>query len=410
MKMRKILFLLPSRALSGGILVVRQHAKLLAEKGYEVTVAYLHASDLDGDPVFSTIEPAREVLQSQLDEDVTYDAAVATWWETAYYLARVKARSYFYFVQGFEERLYPADSVWPLLVQRTYQTGFHYIAVNTGLQRYLQQNFGQSAVVIPPGINLGEFDCEPAITRNAGNTKLRVLVEGSPSAEYKRVGLAFEALSCVADLETVYVSPEGNGKAEWNADYFFSRVPYAKMPSIYKSCDLVLKLSTDESFSLPVLESFAAGATAIAAEYYGGSDFIVDGKNAIVVPVDDLAATIRSLEKLQSDRKFLNELKSCARATAAMYSWHGLSEKMEAAMLAGFEFRNTETRPLAGCLPSLQALHAMRLELAQAQFEKEHYKSAHAEVSAELHASRAYRLGNSIVKAFRSIARPEVER
>lgn len=406
--MRTILFLLPSRALSGGVLVARHHAMLLAAKGYEVTVAYLHASDLDNGSVLPSIFPAHEIFHSELDQRSTYDAVVATWWETAYHAAQITARSYFYFVQGFEERLYPSDSAWPLVVQRTYQSGFHFITVNSGLQRYLQSQFGQSAVVIPPGINLEDYECEPRIPRNSDS--LRVLVEGAPDAEYKRVALAFDALSKVAAIETVYVSPKGKPKIDWRVDHSFESVPPAQMPSIYKSCDLVLKLSTDESFSLPVLESFAAGATAIAAEYYGGSDFIVDGKNAIVVPVDDLAATIRSLEKLQSDRKFLNELKSCARATAAMYSWHGLSEKMEAAMLAGFEFRNTETRPLAGCLPSLQALHAMRLELAQAQFEKEHYKSAHAEVSAELHASRAYRLGNSIVKAFRSITRPEVER
>lgn len=420
MKMRKILFLLPSRALSGGILVVRQHAKLLAEKGYEVTVAYLHASDLDGDPVFSTIEPAREVLQSQLDEDVTYDAAVATWWETAYYLARVKARSYFYFVQGFEERLYPADSVWPLLVQRTYQTGFHYIAVNTGLQRYLQQNFGQSAVVIPPGINLGEFDCEPAITRNAGNTKLRVLVEGSPSAEYKRVGLAFEALSCVADLETVYVSPEGNGKAEWNADYFFSRVPYAKMPSIYKSCDLILKLSTDETFSMPVLESFAAGATAIVAEFHGGSDFIRDGENALVVPNDDIAAVVQALEKLQADSQLLTKLKAGAKATANQYLWTDLSARMEEALLTRFASGTLDPPPLAGCLPAFEAAHAMRLELAQSKIDNENLLAAHAQISqllaaaqnevALLRASRAYRVGNSLARVYRKIKRPRVDK
>jgi glycosyltransferase involved in cell wall biosynthesis len=408
MKMHKILFLLPSRALSGGVLVARHHAMLLAAKGYEVTVAYLHTSDLDNGSVLPIIEPAQEILYSELDRDITFDAVVATWWETAYHAAQIKARRYFYFVQGFEERLYPTDSVWPLLVQRTYQSGFNFITVNSGLQKYLQNQFGQSSIVIPPGINLDDYDCEPKIAR--GSESLRVLVEGAPDADYKRVALAFEALSQISSVETIYVSPKGKARPEWKVDYFFESVPPAEMPSICKSCDLVLKLSTDESFSLPVLESFAAGATAITADYYGGSDFIVDGKNALVVAVDDLSAAVAALRRLQSDRKLLSELKAQAKATAAIYSWNKMAEKMESALLAGFDFEAPETPPLAGCLAQYQALHAMRLELTQAQFEKEHYKSAHSKVSAELHGSRAYRVGNSLVKAFRSIARNEVER
>lgn len=417
MSMHKILFLLPSRALSGGILVVRRHAKLLAEKGYEVTVAYLHASDLDDDSM-PVIEPVREILLAELGETDSFDVAVATWWETAYHVAKVQSKSYFYFVQAFEDRLYPEESVWPLLVQRTFQTGFNFIAVNTAIQRYLQNNFNLPSVVIAPGITIDDYACEPLIERKTD--VLRVLVEGSPDALYKRVGLAFEALALVPNLETVYVSPQGKPKDDWRIDYFFERVPHAQMPAIYKSCDLILKLSTDESFSMPVLESFAAQATAIAAQFYGGSDFICDGENALIVPVDNVDAVTKSLEKLQTDRQLLKRLCAGAVKTAGNYSWCEQSAKMEAALNNGFLSGQQEVPPLQGCLPSFQAAHAMRLELTQAKLDNEHLRDAHAQVSqlldktqselsearnetARLRASRFYRFGNSIARAYRKI-------
>lgn len=425
MDMRKILFLLPSRALSGGVLVVRHHARLLAEKGYEVTVAYLHACDLDDDDIMPVIKPVREILHAELCDDDTFDVAVATWWETAYYLAEVRSKSYFYFVQAFEDRLYPADSVWPLLVQRTLQAGFHFITVNTGLQRYLQTMFNQTSVVVPPGISMEDYDCQPAIERK--NNQLRVLVEGSPEALYKRVGLAFEALALVSNIETVYVSPEGNAKNDWHVDYFFERVPPGRMPAIHKSCDLILKLSTDETFSMPVLESFAAGATAVTAQFYGGSDFIVDGENALIVPVDDVSAVVKALQKLQTDRQFLQGLRANAEKTAQNYSWCRQSSKFEEALRCGFMSSGQKVHPLQGCLQSFQAAHAMRLELTQAKLDNDHLRDAHAHLSqilgraqaelseagneaARLRASRSYRVGNSIARAYRKIKPARADR
>lgn len=413
--MKKVLFIVPSRALSGGIFVVRQHAKLLAQRGYDVTVSYLHRSELDGSCALSEILPAREIFHCDLNADDIFDCAIATWWETAYFLSEVNAKSYFYLVQGFEERLYPANSPWPLLVQRTYQAGFNFIAINSGLQHYLLRRFAQKAAVVPPGIDLGDYECEPRLPPTSGN--LRVLVEGSPFADHKRVGLAFEVLSQFSDVEIVYVSPEGKPSEGWKVDHFFEQIPNSQIPSVCKSCDLILKLSTDETFSLPVLESFASGATAITSQFYGGSDYIRDGENAIVVPVDDVGAATRALKRLQADRSLLGSLKDAARKTASQYTWSGASSKMLGALLEGFALGPPECAPLKGCLLPFQAAHAMRLELTQANQDIDQFREENTALSTllgqahsdlvearkeitQLRESRSYRLGNSLAKLF----------
>ena len=421
MKMHKILFLLSARALSGGVLVVRQHAKLLAQKGYEVTVSYLYESDFDNcaNEKLADVWPAREVRHADLPADEQFDVAVATWWETAYHISTVKAKGYAYYVQGFESRMYPPDSVWPLLVERTFQADFEFIAVNSGLQKHLQGKFNRLSKLIPPGIDTDDYACAP---RLKSGEKLRVLVEGSPDSESKRVEFAFDVLSHVPAIEVVYVSPSGKGKPNWRMDHFFESVPHAEIPSICRSCDVILKLNKDESFSMPVLEAFAAGATAIAAQFHGGSDYIVNGKNALVVPVDDTDAAVKALIKLKDDRELLSKLKEAARITAHGFNWRELSTEMESVLQKAFEASDRQAPPLAGCLEAFLAAHSERLENMQLKADDEslrselirtHFEIAQlkGEVSAlksevsSLRNSRSYRIGNGLAKVYRHVTK-----
>lgn len=414
-KLQKILFLLSAKALSGGVLVVRQNAKLLADKGYDVTVTYLFEkeSNDESDSAFSSIAPAREIMHEKLPADEIFDVVVATWWETAYHASEVKAKSYVYFIQGFEERLYPKNSHWPLLVQRTYQSGFRYIVVNSGLQRYLRDTFGQASTIIPPGIDFEEYDCQPLIPRTPG--KLRVMVEGSPQAEFKRVDLALEALSDLSGVEVVYVSPAGKPTKERHIDYFFEHVAHSQMPAIYKSCDLILKLSTDETVSMPVLEAFASGACAIVSEFFGGSDLVRHQENGLVVPVDDLAAARAALVRLRDDSELLKTLQKAAGETAAKHDLKEMNDRFEEELLHCFQNPASPRPPLSDCLPSFQAAHRERLELMRLEQDCQQWKkgfeqksdalTAAASTLQSLQNSRSYRVGNGLAKVYRRIKR-----
>ena len=55
------------------------------------------------------------------------------------------------------------------------------------------------------------------------------------------------------EFEIWFISYGGRSKEWYKYDRFFQKVPYYEMPTIYRSCDILLKTSSLESFSYPPL-------------------------------------------------------------------------------------------------------------------------------------------------------------
>ena len=85
----------------------------------------------------------------------------------------------------------------------------------------------------------------------------------------------------------------------------FSRIPIHKTAEIYRSCDVLVKLSYVEGMFGPPLEMFHCGGTAIVYDVTGHEEYIEDGKNAIVVKKDNEEEVVSWLKKLKCDPVFL---------------------------------------------------------------------------------------------------------
>jgi glycosyltransferase involved in cell wall biosynthesis len=88
------------------------------------------------------------------------------------------------------------------------------------------------------------------------------------------------------------------------------------MPSIFRSIDVIVKLSRVEGMFGPPLEAFHCGATCIATRVSGWDEYLVDGSNSLLVDVDDFASAQMSLEMLSEDQELLEKLKLGAKETA----------------------------------------------------------------------------------------------
>jgi hypothetical protein len=93
-------------------------------------------------------------------------------------------------------------------------------------------------------------------------------------------------------------------------------------PEIYRSCDILVKLSTVEGMFGPPLEIFHCGGTAIVFDVTGHDEYIVDGQNACVVRRGDMDGVVTTLRRLLSDRTELARLQAGALQTADVWaSW-----------------------------------------------------------------------------------------
>jgi hypothetical protein len=149
--------------------------------------------------------------------------------------------------------------------------------------------------------------------------------------DYKNVPKSVE-LCRQAGVDEVWLLTSSAIDSFPGVDRVFSRVPIHETPEIYRSCDVLVKLSYVEGMFGPPLEMFHCGGTAIVYEVTGHDEYIVHEQNSYVVARDDEEQVVRLLQKLRNDTTALQRLKDGARKTAdAWPDWSESSRQFETA-------------------------------------------------------------------------------
>jgi glycosyltransferase involved in cell wall biosynthesis len=324
----KICILIGSPFISGGTYVIFQHAlHMKLVKGWEVDIVGLEAAttentkwhpDAQKHLVFKTFEEV---------ETERYDLVMITWWKTAFELYRVRGKKYVYFVQSIESWFYPAEEI-PLrkLVDDTYTHQIPIITEASWIKRYFAQHYNTNAFLALNGIRKDIYTREGETVAPRNPAKLRVLVEGPIDVPFKNVPKTIE-LCKKANPDEIWLLTSSDVKEHSGVDRVFSRVPIGEVAKIYRSCDVIVKLSYIEGMFGPPLEMFHCGGTAIVYNVTGHDEYIVTGVNSIVLNRDDEKGVVREIKKLAKDKALLNSLKSNAMLTASSWpNWHKSSE------------------------------------------------------------------------------------
>lgn len=254
------------------------------------------------------------------------DILVATSWGTAYYLPRIDATVKCYFVQSDETRFFPPESLWKHLASLTYYFGANYLTEARWIQKWLGENFGHAAELIPNGLDETIFF--PDRPLKPRGPLPRILLEGAIALPYKGMAEAFETVATL-DVEVWCVSSLGSPQKGWKCDRFFEQVPMVEMRHIYSSCDVLLKLSRVEGCFGPPLEMMACGGVTVVGKVTGYDEYIIDGFNALVVDVDDIHAAQEAVTRLITDASLRNSLIINGRTTAVKCNWEDSIERLE---------------------------------------------------------------------------------
>jgi glycosyltransferase involved in cell wall biosynthesis len=318
----RICFLVGSMAISGGTYVIVQHAAYLHDHGYEVTLAVQEPfteQTLDWHDQASRLR----CVPIAGAKNETFDLVIATWWKTALELRHFNAPRYAYFVQSIESRFYRATEV-PLrtLVDATYQLPGAYVTEATWIRDHIKTNYGHDVALVRNGIRKDVYrKTGPVMAPRDPNRQPRVLVEGHFGVSFKNTALAVR-LAREAGAKDIWVLTGTPVKWMPGVSRVFSRVPMNVTPEIYRSCDVLIKLSTVEGMFGPPLEIFHCGGTAIVFDVTGHDEYIVDGKNACVVRRGDMDGVVTTLHHLLNDRLELERLQAGALKTAEGWaSW-----------------------------------------------------------------------------------------
>ena len=98
-----------------------------------------------------------------------------------------------------------------------------------------------------------------------------------------------------------------------------------EMPRIYMRASAVLYPSLYEGFGLPVVEAQAVGTRVLFSDV--GSLGELKGPAAVVLPVDDLQAWVRTIDLILQSRAPRAGIDHIARAWASQYSWDACTDR-----------------------------------------------------------------------------------
>lgn len=308
----KVVFTLGSALIGGGTNVILEHASKMKEFGEDVYIV----TEKKVKPIdYSWHSKAHKLKWITLKEakSMNFDIAIGTWWATIYYLYKINAKKYLYFVQSIESRFYNNNEEGlKLYAEMTYLMGLKVITEATWIKEYLESKYNNEVILVRNGIRKDVFTLDGEKYPECDG--LRVLVEGPVDVPFKNVPKTIKLVR-KSKASEIWLLTSSDVNKYPGVDKVFSRVPVKDCAKIYRSCDVIVKLSYVEGMFGPPLEMFHTGGTAIVYDVTGHDEYIINGYNGIVIKTDDEDQVVKSINKLL-DKKLLTKYKSNAIKTA----------------------------------------------------------------------------------------------
>lgn len=191
-------------------------------------------------------------------------------------------------------------------------------------------------VVNPYGVDLERF--QPA-ERHRADKVLRFLFVGSVNAR-KGAPLLFEAWR---ELEPtgaeLVIAGDVPRQVEGLLDTprgvrFLGRVANDQIPSLMRSCDILVLPSYFEGFGMVLLEALASGLPIIASDTSAAPDLLSSAEAGVVFRSGDVGGLREAIHRLQTARERIREMGAEARRVAERYSWDAYGDRW-AAILEG---------------------------------------------------------------------------
>jgi glycosyltransferase involved in cell wall biosynthesis len=261
------------------------------------------------------------------------DVIVATWWETAEWMAAMPASKgrHVHFVQGYEafEHM-PKDRVDAVL-----RSPNRKITISHWLDDLLRNEFGNRDVHhVPNGVDMRQFNAPP---RDRSASPVVGMLYHEASIKNSQDGIdAFVGLKAeMPDAKLIAfgnVAPSDAVPLPAGTSYNRSP-PQDAIKNIYAACDVWLCSSTRECFHFPPLEAMACRCPVISTPVGGPLDIVKQGENGFLVPMKDVPAMTGALiDFFAMDAAAWRQMSDQAYETALGCDWGHAADSFEIAL------------------------------------------------------------------------------
>jgi glycosyltransferase involved in cell wall biosynthesis len=128
-------------------------------------------------------------------------------------------------------------------------------------------------------------------------------------------------------LENYYKEIVANNGME-NQILILGQVPPSVIMFYYAAADFIVHPSVIDSFSMVCLEAMSAGKPFICTKNIGITEYITPGKEAFVVPPDNIGSLVEKMDLLMGNPELRKRMGRAARQTSLKFRWDSLKEKI----------------------------------------------------------------------------------
>ena len=319
-------FVLPGLEISGGMKVALKHAAMLQKRKKDVSLFVL-----DNEKAWCEFEknkfPVINLANTEIKGKIGH--MIATMWTTVEIVENyVGAKEKAYLVQNWETDFYKEGNPLRIRANKSYmpEQRVRFLTISRWCQKWLKENYGHDSEYAPNGLDIENF---PYKKRDLSE-KIRILIEGDCSVDYKNVDEAFEITNRLDKdkYEIWYMSYNAEPKSYYRVDKFLHKVPYEKVPEVYMQCDILLKTSLLESFSYPPLEMMATGGYVVAVPNGGNVEYLKHEENCLLYKAGDIDQAVQLIQELKENIDLQENLYKCGRRTAENRSWNNVEKEI----------------------------------------------------------------------------------
>jgi glycosyltransferase involved in cell wall biosynthesis len=327
----KIVYVVESLELSGGVKVIIEHAEGLAARGHDVSIVTRNARH-----TWITIRvPVTEVRQFDASTIPPADVHVATWFPTVVPTVRARlAPKVFHFSQGWEA-IYPNTAHRRDEIDEAYRQPVPKLLISAHLQSLFEGRYPGPYHVLPQAIRPEDY--RPSGPDPEGARKPPTVgVVGPFEAANKGIRVALAALGRLraagreVRLHRASQLPRSDAeRALLTCDLYRHGASVAEMADFYRGLDLLIHPSFEaEGFPLPPLEAMASGVPVVLTDIPSYAPVPRDA--ASFVPQGDDAAMALEAVRLLDDKDLWKSRRRRGLAVAATFAPGPVLDRLEA--------------------------------------------------------------------------------